>query len=89
MIRTAKLGGTGELNSVPMGLRVFLFSYKEGMEDERDRFYISTPIITRDRLHIGHAYTTVVADSMHGGINLPDEKCFSLPVRTSISKLSA
>lgn len=30
----------------------------------RDRFYISTPIYyPSDRLHIGHAYTTVVADS--------------------------
>lgn len=31
---------------------------------KRDRFYISTPIYyPSDRLHIGHAYTTVVADS--------------------------
>ncbi|MGB4141734.1 MAG: class I tRNA ligase family protein, partial [Limnochordia bacterium] len=32
---------------------------------ERQKFYITTPIYyPSDKLHIGHAYTTVVADSL-------------------------
>lgn len=64
-------------NSRPIAGRVFLYAYghgdnrvewmKEmaGLEKQNKTFYITTPIYyPSDKLHIGHAYTTVAGDAI-------------------------
>lgn len=53
-------------SSRPEGIEGFLILGEEdGTVTAKERFYVTTPIYyPSDNLHIGHAYTTTVADSL-------------------------